>query len=605
MCRFKQISLLITLAMAAILTSSCKLRVEEPPASSDTVTAQAIFSDTVAGEAETTAQPLTQQFNKHVKYTADINELAEKHTSKYTFKEQPNNLPGSITELETAIKAHPQPWVFLLMDSAAPLGTAYPGTNCYTLTGQSVSDRFLLAAAHFTYDFITAAGIKILPEDDGDYLISLYDIYYLLKHFYSNTPNVYYIYYGDVDNYGKNVQTNTVRLPARAVRNGGAYYTGIYSHGEGSEGMWRRDGEDKVYARVNYRDENFIETWKFRFTTFREYELVPYVVGDYIFFGYNNLNDWGHCRSSRFNFQPVSIEGTITDLNDWEWHFGLIKDDYRYQFIKAFLEGNTHRLEVSAGAQYGVYESYKGMKIGDYKITLTHDHPLETGKKNSFSYNGYISFEFDVISSNNKVLAPGRHNVFIENGLCITMLDIEEARAEYINRVKNIPATPACDYIYTLRGALIDEKGMLTYQWFDEKTPFDIEYILLQLNQIYLRHNDGNYNTDGFSADEIKAYAKKYFNTSDFVIEEEKASKDKNGNYQIIGRGSSFPSTTILSEEERDCHTVVTVQYWADSSRTVESRRVDYHLEWMGEDFRPLKSVVINDTGFSTSYIGT
>jgi hypothetical protein len=75
--------------------------------------------------------------------------------------------------------------------------------------------------------------------------------------------------------------------------------------------------------------------------------------------------------------------------------------------------------------------------------------------------------------------------------------------------------------------------------------------------------------------------------------------------YILIGRGSTSLIRTFLSEEIRDGITVVTVQFWADHSKTVPSRKVEFHLELLDGEYRPVKTVILEDSEFAAATYST
>ena len=108
------------------------------------------------------------------------------------------------------------------------------------------------------------------------------------------------------------------------------------------------------------------------------------------------------------------------------------------------------------------------------------------------------------------------------------------------------------------------------------------------------------------TAEEIGDYAEKYLgvdrNTLNF---EYTVDKTPDGRYVRIGRGSTSYYHTVLSEEIRDSITVVTIQFWADPSQTVPSRKVEFHLELIDGEYKPLHTVILEDSSFKTATAST
>ena len=113
----------------------------------------------------------------------------------------------------------------------------------------------------------------------------------------------------------------------------------------------------------------------------------------------------------------------------------------------------------------------------------------------------------------------------------------------------------------------------------------------------------GNY--EPRTAEEIRAYAETYLGVDGDTLNIETSLHKQDGGYIPIGRGSTSYEYTFVSEEIRDGITVVTVQFWADYSRIVPSRLVEFHLEWMGSEYRPVKTVILKDSDFTTASSST
>ena len=107
---------------------------------------------------------------------------------------------------------------------------------------------------------------------------------------------------------------------------------------------------------------------------------------------------------------------------------------------------------------------------------------------------------------------------------------------------------------------------------------------------------------DGYTAKEICDYAEKYLGIKAEDIDfEHSAIQKKNGKYFILGHGGNSRVNDFISEEIIDGITVVTVRFYADHSKLVQSRLVEFHLKLIDGEYSPVKAVIMEDSEFYTA----
>ena len=259
-----------------------------------------------------------------------------------------------------------------------------------------------------------------------------------------------------------------------------------------------------------------------------------------------------------------------------------------FHTIRAFLRADVDDFAKRCNVNSKVYDSLRGMKFGTYRL-YREEIPAEGDPQNT---RGYAVLEVEILESQNDALCAGTHRLVFHEGLAITFTPLEDFK-----RYPSAPAetvSPAQIYV----GQLNSDTDFYRIQG-DHRTQFGLcDFIVTRLNAMA-----GNY--EPRTAEEIRAYAETYLGVDGDTLNIE-GSLDKQGDgYIRIGRGSTSYVYTVVAEEIRDGITVVTVQFWADYSRIVPSRLVEFHLEWMGSEYRPVKTVILKDSEFKTAVYST
>lgn len=455
-------------------------------------------------------------------------------------------------DLETALLETPPPW------------------TAVTPNGIGLNDELILRTAFFAYEIFKEVVIK----DEEGFLLPVETVQDAADLLFSEPPQIASYRFGST--YRNNADyADHIRMPLEYYEQKKFYYvqyriqteTFRYDAETNTIGCaidFMKPGADKSYTELDCR---------------KEVSLSPFIIGGKIYYRFNELSDYG-----TYNTEPERQTYTITDCRDWE-QLGLNKTDIRYLFLKAFIEGDIETLERMANAVEGVYDSYKSMELGEYSITRTDIHPISPLNQ---SRDGFIIFNFDLLSSENEILHAGRHSRLIEYGLCMEMTDYENYEVFPVLTEAQIVIR-----LFSMHGftSFPDFKSK-NYRGYSVVSPV---YILSRLNKDDYKPR---------AAEEIIAYAKKYFDIDDYIIDEEFLVKTEDG-YDILGMGAPSPSFNLVSEEIRDGITVVTVQFWADFSQTVKSVLVEFFLEPLDGDYKPLYSKILEDTGHPTSWVST
>ncbi len=290
-------------------------------------------------------------------------------------------------------------------------------------------------------------------------------------------------------------------------------------------------------------------------------------------------------------FVPQYGTARSISISDWA---EMIQDDNRlisehcFYTIRAFLEGDVDAFARRCSVSADVYAHMRGMKIGSYRLykeeIAAYDDPTETRT--------YPVLEFEVTESNSSVFPVGTHRLVWDEGLAVIFTPREQFRfysQAYYGSIPNDDALSASRYI----SALFTED----FSWATDEY-HRYRFIVSRLNTIA-----GDY--EPRTEDEIRAYAEKYLGLTVNPEYYSRVLMAVEGGYQLIGRGGGPYLRTDLSEEVRDGITVVTSVFWADYSMTVPSRKVEFHLELLDGEYKPIKTVVLEDYGFRTVYYST
>lgn len=283
---------------------------------------------------------------------------------------------------------------------------------------------------------------------------------------------------------------------------------------------------------------------------------------------------------------------TEQEWNDFATEHADYFPEYIHETVMAMLTGDVDTFAKNLGAPTEVYEYIKAMEFGSYKLYTAdvpaRDAPTQTRK--------YPVFEVEVKESSNSFFPVGTNRIVFIVGVIapyIEHLEDFEWYVDYSNE-EPTPASDAKQYISTFLQVTSDFKSFTPIKE-EGHLYFGIaDFIIARL---YAMDSSREMPT----ADEIRSYAEKYLGVDGSTL---KISSDNlyesDGRYGTYARGGRIISNEWLSEEVRDDVTVITVGFYADHSKTVQSCVVEYHLKLTDGEYSPVKTVIIEDSEFAT-----
>ncbi|MBQ2765736.1 MAG: hypothetical protein IJF48_01950 [Clostridia bacterium] len=274
---------------------------------------------------------------------------------------------------------------------------------------------------------------------------------------------------------------------------------------------------------------------------------------------------------------------TLPTKEDWD-ALGLVNGVWYniYDAVDALLSGDIDEFERLCGVAPGVYESLRGMVITEYSLTSEEIVYTRNGDKRIFPI-----LEIEVEKSNSDYFTPGIHTLAFDEGLFLMFAKRDEfyLPSEYPFAESYMVNLVSDRDFYPILGENRSQFGLC-------------DFIVSRLNKLA-----GDY--EPRTEEEIRSYAEKYLGVDGDTLNIEQTLEKVDGGYQTIGRGGGAFMFTVLSEKVIDGINVVTVRYWADYSKTVPSRTVEFHMELLDGEYRPIKSVILEDSDFDTVFPST
>lgn len=260
--------------------------------------------------------------------------------------------------------------------------------------------------------------------------------------------------------------------------------------------------------------------------------------------------------------------------------------EYLYETMYALVDGAIDVFEYRCGVAAGVYEDLEGIEIGDFEIYFENFPITDDGSLTL----DFPVLKIEVISGESRILPVGTHELVFNEGMYTTFSKKEDFK---LNSGPSYDVSDAVSYVYSVGSdrdfESVKKEGLRAFGL--------VDFIIGRLDCI-----SGGY--DSRTEEEIKSYAEKYLGVSgDELIFGDKILKLDDG-YQMLGRGGSSHVSTIVSEEVRDGITVVTMQFWADHSKFVSSRKVEFHMELVDGEYKPIKTVILEDSELETAFYG-
>ncbi|HAN20320.1 MAG: hypothetical protein A2Y15_08390 [Clostridiales bacterium GWF2_36_10] len=230
---------------------------------------------------------------------------------------------------------------------------------------------------------------------------------------------------------------------------------------------------------------------------------------------------------------------SITDIKDFD-KLGLYygKEDLSYLLIKAFLDKDTTELEKLCDLEKGVFDAYKSLEIGEYTIT-----------KGEYEI---ITFKFEIISSGLDTMPVGEYTF------------IPQITGGFTANV-NIPETPIEKDI----SRYINMLGIDVINYDEVNDQYKNQYLISVYEYLVIN--------GPLTLEQIQNYALKLFGIKDF--QPDGLGDYIDGLYYILGHGGSYTFYDIVSEIKENEMTKVTVQYYADSAKTIKSHTYIYELK--------------------------
>ncbi len=270
---------------------------------------------------------------------------------------------------------------------------------------------------------------------------------------------------------------------------------------------------------------------------------------------------------------PTEEDWEALGLGDGVWYYNM------YNAVNALLSGDVDAFERFCGVAPGVYESFRGMVITDYTLTA------EEFACTFFTFDpGKLPvLKIEVSESNSDYLTPGIHELVFDEGIVLSF-----GKRDKLSHSVEYPR--AGSYVFTL-GSDRDFDPISA----EDRRQFGLcDFIVWRLNTLA-----GDYELR--SEDEIREYAEKYLGVDGDTLDFRGVEK-YDGGYRMVGRGGGGYVFTVLSEEVVDGINVVTVQFFADYSKIIPSRKVEFHMELLDGEYRPIKTVILDDSNFETAW---
>lgn len=236
-------------------------------------------------------------------------------------------------------------------------------------------------------------------------------------------------------------------------------------------------------------------------------------------------------------------------------------------FSCGLITGNGAAMAEALGVTPAVYACYDGIKIADWGVRMV-----------TVDYYGNPRdlpvLDITVTESSASALPPGQHALVLDEGMYLTFCPLKTTLT--------VPTYTSIEQY--IRDSLFNYGNC--------------DFIVARLNALA---GDDNPRT----AAEIEEYARTCLDLDPAALNLEWELQPVEGGYVRIGRGGGSKVYTVVSEETRDGNTVVTVRFWADYSRTVEAKTVEYHLAETAIDWKLIKTVTVSDSGFAAASIST
>jgi len=300
---------------------------------------------------------------------------------------------------------------------------------------------------------------------------------------------------------------------------------------------------------------------------------------------------WEDLNISEDEWNTIILE---TDLN----RYGDEDNDVHFHsMIKELTESDSKDFAKVMYTNEKVYEGIEGMEIAEYRIYAADvpakDDPAKTKK--------FPAIDIEITKSNSEFFSQGKHTIVFDyfwggGGCTFSYLEDYEWYSDPLN-YESPEYTEAQAYVHMVHS----DDSFESILGEDRRQGGIAGFIIMRLNTLT------GYNSyeEGYTEDEIRDYAEKYLGIAGDTIkfDEGRTQVLENGKHQVIPHGMGAFMMDFVSEEVRDGITIVTVDFFADHSKTVLARRVEFHFKRIDNEYAPIKTVIIKDSGLSTAGI--
>ncbi|NLE13005.1 MAG: hypothetical protein GX628_04915 [Clostridiales bacterium] len=223
---------------------------------------------------------------------------------------------------------------------------------------------------------------------------------------------------------------------------------------------------------------------------------------------------------------------------------GLYDNDMRLQYIRAFVTGDIDALERLCGVEKGMYENYRTLKLSGWQAWIDADADYYENLRFAF-YPTQSDIEAFKVNVRNDGFA-------VCEGMTGAYLYSPEAPESY---------GEAADELYEILANHILLEFPTTDDM-DDYTRFQITCCI-----------SGKLGDAGKTTEkDFKDYAKKHFGIEDFTPEKIHVEYG-------CAHGGSSQILDVIGSEEKNGETIVTVQFYADMSKTVKSHIYQYTMK--------------------------
>ena len=280
---------------------------------------------------------------------------------------------------------------------------------------------------------------------------------------------------------------------------------------------------------------------------------------------------------SREEIEAEQSDTRITDIEFWDI-LGYSKDHPCYIYIKAFLEGDTAVLEELAWIPAGAYDEYKTIKL---------DKNYSINKRIFSDFDIQILFDFTVIESEVEYFPVGEYSMLVSDGppgmTMYNMNDGPMGDSDYSGAFRALNSWLAFGFTYLLPDYdnLDDEEKA----WYNSTVS---EYIF----DNFADEVGADKWTNRWTPAMLQSYAEKYFGIENFPDD---AYPMDGGIYDLRYMAHCLHSWYFkyIGETAEDDITTVTLQFFADGSKTIKSHTVEYKLQDLDGNYKFLSSAII------------